>query len=97
MRVKNCKLSTVIRTVRVSLKAKFISVWKKALENNEKLIIYRKIKTVFRYEKYLSLVQNPFDRIGLTKTRISNHISRLKSVDTRIFQSTLDYVLYAKV
>ena len=74
MRVKNCKLSTVIRTVRDSLKAKFINIWKKALENNEKLIIYCKIKTAFRYEKYLSLVQNPFDRIGLTKTRISNHI-----------------------
>ena len=51
MRVRNCKLSTVIRTVKYSLKAKFIDIWKKAIENNEKLNIYCKIKTAFKYEK----------------------------------------------
>ena len=74
LRTKNIKLSTVIRTVKKSLKAKFIDLWKKAIASNEKLSVYCKAKTAFRYEKYLSLVQNPFDRKALTKTRISNHI-----------------------
>ena len=74
MKVKNCKLSTIIRTVKDSLEAKFVDLWKKAIESNEKLNTYCKIKTVFKYEKYLSLVKNPFDRIALTKIRISNHI-----------------------
>ena len=49
-------------------------MWKQSVASNNKLHVYSKIKLTFQSEKYLSVVRNTFDRIAVTKLRISNHI-----------------------
>ena len=67
-------MSTILKKVKDSLKSKFIDMWKKSVASNNKLHVYSKIKLTFQREKYLSVVRNTFDRIAVTKLRISNHI-----------------------
>ena len=56
-----------------SLKFKFKESWSSAINASSKLEFYKKIKQEFTKESYLDLVQNYYDRIHLTRLRISAH------------------------
>ena len=77
---KESKYDRLIIRVVSSFKTKYIEWWEKALKsknknepNSGKLYLYRKIKTAFQMEPYLSLCKKRKYRQSLTALRISAH------------------------
>ena len=66
---QNFSLNNIVST----LKDNYINKWRSKLENSEKLIFYKDIKTKYEPEGYLSSQTNIFRRKELTKLQISNH------------------------
>ena len=56
-----------------SLQSKFVKYWSVELHKSEKLRIYRKFKSIFMFEKYLTHVSNDSDRSNLARFRTSCH------------------------
>ena len=61
------------RFIVTTLKDNYINKWRSKLENSEKLIFYKEIKTKYEPEGYLSSQTNISLRKELIKLRISNH------------------------
>ena len=57
----------------IHLKDNYIDKWRLKLENSEKLIFYKEIKTKYEPEGYFSSQTNISSRKELTRLRISNH------------------------
>ena len=56
-----------------SLQSKFVKYWYVELHKSEKLRTYRKFKSIFMFEKYLTHVSNDLDRSNLARFRTSCH------------------------
>ncbi len=56
-----------------SLKQTFKSSWLSYINTSSKLEFYKQVKSEFTKENYLDIVQNYFERVSLTRLRISAH------------------------
>ena len=56
-----------------SLQSKFVKYWSVELHKSDKLRTYRKFKSIFMFEKYLTHVSNDSDRSNLARFRTSCH------------------------
>ena len=54
-------------------------IWKDKLLKTNKSLVYRKHKTEFKMESYLTQVTNTSQRIALTKLRLSDHKLEIES------------------
>lgn len=69
MQFKICNIKKIVK----SMKIDFESNWHKKLQYSEKLRSYRKFKNTFKFEKYLTLINNENDRFNMSRYRTSNH------------------------
>ena len=68
------------------LQALFIKLFPSIILDNKKLIIYSKIKTLFRFEPYLKLIINVNSRIAMYRFRASCHNFPIGSEEHMLFR-----------
>ena len=67
------------KRIKGRLRAYYEKIWKDTLFKTNKSLVYRKHKTEFKMESYLTQVTNTSHRRALTKLRLSDHKLEVES------------------
>ena len=62
-----------INRLRQTLKEEFMQKWAETVDRQNKMVTYKKVKTGFHYENYLTIVKNKDHRQSMTRMRTSAH------------------------
>ena len=68
-----------VATFKQRVKDVFVQKWSSSIQNSNKLLLYKELKSNFGYEEYLSCIVSKQNRCFLTKLRISAHSLKIET------------------
>jgi hypothetical protein len=71
--IQNLLRYSFLLRLRKCFQCKFEKQWSKIVQISDKMRTYRLFKNVFKFEKYVSVVNSDTDRVSMTRFRTSNH------------------------
>ena len=66
-------------SIKSTFQQQYQKKWYEVVQASPKALVYKSYKNSIRYEQYLSIVQNRFDRRIITKLRLSDHCLAIES------------------